>query len=35
VRGDNAKLWAATGWSTTIPLEDTLGDVLAWWREHV
>jgi GDP-4-dehydro-6-deoxy-D-mannose reductase len=35
VRGDNAKLRAATGWSTTIPLEDTLGDVLAWWREHV
>ena len=35
VRGDNTKLRTATGWSTTIPLEDTLGDVLAWWRERV
>ena len=35
VRGDNTKLRDATGWSPDIPLEQTLGDVLAWWREHI
>jgi GDP-4-dehydro-6-deoxy-D-mannose reductase len=35
VRGDNTKLRTATGWSTTIALEDTLADILAWWREKV
>lgn len=30
--GDNAKLQQATGWQPTIPLEQTLADVLAWWR---
>ncbi|MCU1374380.1 MAG: nucleoside-diphosphate-sugar epimerase [Actinomycetia bacterium] len=35
VRGDNAKLRAATGWSPEIPLEQTLGDILAWWRQRV
>lgn len=35
VRGDNTKLCAATGWSPEIPLEQTLDDVLAWWREHL
>lgn len=32
VRGDNAKLGAATGWRPEIPLEDTLGEILDWWR---
>jgi GDP-4-dehydro-6-deoxy-D-mannose reductase len=35
VRGDSSKLRGATGWEPTIPLEQTLGDVLAWWREKV
>jgi GDP-4-dehydro-6-deoxy-D-mannose reductase len=32
VRGDCSKLRAATGWEPTIPLEQTLDDILAWWR---
>jgi GDP-4-dehydro-6-deoxy-D-mannose reductase len=35
LRGDNAKLRAATGWSPEIPLSQTLADLLAWWRERV
>lgn len=35
VRGDNAKLRAATGWEPEIPLAQTLADILAWWRQHV
>lgn len=35
VRGDNAKLRGATGWSPEIPLERTLDDILDWWREHL
>ena len=34
VRGDNTKLREATGWQPEIPLEQTLGDVLAWWRQR-
>jgi GDP-4-dehydro-6-deoxy-D-mannose reductase len=34
-RGDNSKLRAATGWEPTIPLEQTLDDVLEWWRAQV
>ena len=34
VRGDNSRLRAATGWAPEIPLEQTLGDILAWWRER-
>jgi GDP-4-dehydro-6-deoxy-D-mannose reductase len=34
VRGDNTKLRTATGWAPEIPLEQTLGDVLDWWRTH-
>jgi GDP-4-dehydro-6-deoxy-D-mannose reductase len=30
--GSAAKLRAATGWEPRIPLEQTLGDLLAWWR---
>jgi GDP-4-dehydro-6-deoxy-D-mannose reductase len=33
--GDNAKLRAATGWSPTIPIEQTLADVLADWRARI
>jgi GDP-4-dehydro-6-deoxy-D-mannose reductase len=35
LRGDNGKLRGATGWAPTIPLDQTLADVLAWWRERV
>jgi GDP-4-dehydro-6-deoxy-D-mannose reductase len=35
VRGDNTKIRTATGWRPEIPLEHTLDDVLAWWREHL
>jgi GDP-4-dehydro-6-deoxy-D-mannose reductase len=35
LRGDPAKLHAATGWSPTIPLERTLADVLAEQRAAV
>lgn len=34
LRGDAGKLRAATGWSPQIPLNDTLRDVLAHWREQ-
>jgi GDP-4-dehydro-6-deoxy-D-mannose reductase len=33
--GDNSKLRAATGWSPTIPIEQTLADVLADWRARI
>lgn len=32
LRGDPARLVGATGWEPTIPLEQTLADVLAYWR---
>ncbi|MBI2887403.1 MAG: GDP-mannose 4,6-dehydratase [Chloroflexi bacterium] len=35
VYGDASKLRAATGWATTIPLEQTLKDVLEYWRVRV
>jgi GDP-4-dehydro-6-deoxy-D-mannose reductase len=34
VRGDNAKLRAATGWTPDIPLDRTLADILDWWRRQ-
>ena len=34
VRGDNTKLRAATGWTPELTLEQTLDDVLAWWRQN-
>jgi GDP-4-dehydro-6-deoxy-D-mannose reductase len=33
VRGDPTRLRAATGWEPAIPLETTLADTVAWWRE--
>lgn len=33
VRGDNAKLQAATGWKPDIALEQTLIDILEFWRQ--
>lgn len=30
--GSNAKLRSMTGWEPTIPLSQTLEDVLAWWK---
>jgi GDP-4-dehydro-6-deoxy-D-mannose reductase len=33
--GDNTRLAHATGWTPTIPLEETLADVLADWRARV
>jgi GDP-4-dehydro-6-deoxy-D-mannose reductase len=34
LRGDPARLGEATGWKPEIPLEETLADVLAYWRQH-
>ncbi len=34
LRGDPGRLTAATGWKPEIPLEQTLADVLAYWREQ-
>ena len=33
--GDNTKLCTDTGWAPQIPLEQTLLDVLEWWRAKV
>ncbi len=35
LRGDPSKLRAATGWQPRIPLEQTLADLLDWWRSRV
>jgi GDP-4-dehydro-6-deoxy-D-mannose reductase len=34
VVGSARKLNAATGWTPAIPLEQTLDDLLSWWRTH-
>jgi GDP-4-dehydro-6-deoxy-D-mannose reductase len=34
LRGDPLRLSAATGWKPEIGLDQTLADVLAYWREH-
>ena len=34
LRGDPAGCPAATGWKPEIPLDQTLADVLAYWRQH-
>jgi GDP-4-dehydro-6-deoxy-D-mannose reductase len=35
LRGDNARIRAATGWAPTIPLEQTLADLLEDWRRRI
>jgi GDP-4-dehydro-6-deoxy-D-mannose reductase len=30
--GDPARLKEATGWEPTVPIEQTLGDLLDYWR---
>jgi GDP-4-dehydro-6-deoxy-D-mannose reductase len=35
VRGSNERVRSATGWAPEIPLERTLADTLAWWREAI
>ena len=34
LRGDRSRLEAATGWVPEIPLERTLGDVIAYWQQQ-
>ena len=34
LRGDPGRLQGATSWKPEIPLEDTLSDVLDYWRQH-
>jgi GDP-4-dehydro-6-deoxy-D-mannose reductase len=35
VLGDHARLTHDTGWSPQIPLEQTLEDLLSYWRAHI
>lgn len=35
VAGDPSRIAADTGWRATIPIEQTLGDLLDWWRARV
>jgi GDP-4-dehydro-6-deoxy-D-mannose reductase len=35
LRGSPAKLARLTGWEPEIPLERTLADTVAWWRERL
>lgn len=35
VRGSAERLRGATGWEPEIPLERTLADTVAWWRERI
>jgi GDP-4-dehydro-6-deoxy-D-mannose reductase len=35
VRGDPSRLRDLTGWEPRIPLEETLADVLEWWRAEL
>ena len=35
VRGDPGRVHAATGWTPLIPLDDTLDDVLTYWRSEL
>jgi GDP-4-dehydro-6-deoxy-D-mannose reductase len=34
LRGDPTRLQQATGWKPEIPLDQTLADVLEYWRQH-
>ncbi len=33
LRGDRARIYAATGWQPVIPLDDTFGAILDYWRQ--
>jgi len=35
LQGDNTKFVKATGWLPSTPFEQTLGDILNYWRERV
>jgi GDP-4-dehydro-6-deoxy-D-mannose reductase len=35
LRGDHAKLTAATGWRPTISFDQTMADTLAWWERQL
>jgi GDP-4-dehydro-6-deoxy-D-mannose reductase len=35
LRGDHAKLTAATGWQPTIEFEQTMADTIAWWQQRL
>jgi GDP-4-dehydro-6-deoxy-D-mannose reductase len=35
LRGDHAKLTAATGWEPRIPFERTLADTIEWWEREL
>ena len=35
VLGDNTKIVGDTGWKPEIPLEQTLADILTWWRNEL
>jgi GDP-4-dehydro-6-deoxy-D-mannose reductase len=35
IRGSAERVRAATGWEAEIPLETTLADTVAWWRDEI
>jgi GDP-4-dehydro-6-deoxy-D-mannose reductase len=35
LRGDHARLTAATGWRPTIPFAQTMADTVAWWESEL
>jgi GDP-4-dehydro-6-deoxy-D-mannose reductase len=35
IQGSHEKLTGATGWEPEIPLEQTLLDMLEWWRGRI
>lgn len=35
IEADTRKIYRATGWQPRIPLEQTIADTIAYWREHV
>ena len=35
VRGSAARLREATGWAPSVPLDQTIADAIAWWRDEL